>query len=88
MNLKEPEKMVQCCRCDRIVPEYNTKIDEHLSKPTCKLCRLKLEMVSSPCACFGVNVNTGETFKCKLLWDEKASKVLTETDTGDIIWHR
>lgn len=72
---------MKCCRCDREVKESNTRIDDWLKKPACKLCRLKMEMLSSPRLSFGVDISTGETFSSKYLWDEKTSKVLAEADT-------
>ena len=74
------ENKITCCRCEREVPEFDTRIDEYLKKPACRLCRLKIEIISSPRMSFGVDLTTGETFACKFLWDEKTSKVLAEKD--------
>lgn len=73
---------IKCCRCNQDVLESNTKIDEWLQGSSCKACRLKLEILSSPSLSIGVDLSTGETFGLKLLWNEKISKVLAETDTS------
>lgn len=72
--------MIKCCRCDREVPEDEVKPDKYIPGSSCWVCRLKLEMLDAGHMCFGVNVDTGESFTCKSLWEEKTSKVLKEMD--------
>ena len=80
------EELVTCIRCEREIPLSNTRPDEHLKGPACKMCRLKLEMLGAGYACFGVDLATGESFTCKSIWEKSKSKVMAETDSGPIIW--